>query len=132
VSQANVKAVGDVYDRWGRGDFRAGVDLFDRLVLFVVGEGFPDAGTYLGLDRVAEYTRGFLEPWTEITIEAEEIVEAGDSVFVAVYQRGVGAESGATTEFRYFHVWSFRGGKVIRLDNIRERAEAFEAAGLPV
>ena len=33
-------------------------------------------------------------------------------------------------EFRYFHVWSFRGGKVIRLETFRERAEAFEAAGL--
>jgi ketosteroid isomerase-like protein len=97
-----------------------------------VGEGFPDAGTYLGLDRVAEYTRGFLEPWSEITIEAEEIVEAGGSVFVAVYQRGIGGVSGATTEFRYFHVWSFRGGKVIRVDNIRDRAEALEAAGLPL
>jgi ketosteroid isomerase-like protein len=132
VSQANVNAVQDVYERWGRGDFRASAGLFDPLVLFYVGEGFPDTGTYLGLDRVAEYTRAFLEPWSEITIEAEEIVEAGDSVLVAVRQRGVGGESGATTEFRYFHVWSFRGGKVIRLDNIRERAEALEAAGLPV
>jgi ketosteroid isomerase-like protein len=123
--------VRDVYERWGRGDFRAGVDLFDPLVLFFVGEGFPDAGTYLGLERVAEYTRGFLEPWSEIAIEAEEIVEAGDRVLVAVRQRGVGGASGATTEFRYFHVWSFQGGNVIRLDNIRDRAEALEAAGLP-
>jgi ketosteroid isomerase-like protein len=132
VSQANVKAVREVYERWGRGDFGASVELFDPLVLFFVGEGFPDAGTYLGLDRVAEYTRAFLEPWSEITIEAEEIVEAGDSVLVTVRQRGVGRESGATTEFRYFHVWSFRGGRVIRLDNLRDRAEALEAAGLPL
>jgi hypothetical protein len=27
-------------------------------------------------------------------------------------------------------VWSFRGRKVIRLENFRERAEAFEAVGL--
>jgi ketosteroid isomerase-like protein len=52
-------------------------------------------------------------------------------VVAAVRQRGVGSGSGAATEFRYFHVWSFRGAKVIRLENFRERAEALEAAGLP-
>jgi len=91
---------------------------------------FPDAGTYLGLERLGEYTRGFLEPWTRLTIEAEEITDAGDSVVAAVVQRGVGDGSGAPTEFRYFHVWSFRGGKVIRLECVRQRAEALEAVGL--
>ncbi len=49
---------------------------------------------------------------------------------VAVCQRGVGSGSGAPTEFRYFHVWSFRGRKVIRLESVRERSEAFEVVGL--
>ena len=48
----------------------------------------------------------------------------------AVVQRGVGDGSGAATEFRYFHVWSFRGGKAIRIENFRRRAEALEAVGL--
>jgi ketosteroid isomerase-like protein len=42
----------------------------------------------------------------------------------------LGSESGAPTDLRYYQVWSFRGGKVIRLENFRERAEALEAAGL--
>ena len=67
---------------------------------------------------------------TRLTIEAEEIMDAWDSVVVAVLQRGVGGGSGAATEFRYFHLWSFRGPKVIRLENFRHRAEALEAAGL--
>ena len=100
------------------------------LVLFVLRPEFPDAGTYLGLQRLGEYTRGFLDPWTRLTIEAEEITDAGDSVVVAIVQRGVGDGSGAPTELRYFHVWSFRGRKVIRLECIRQRAEALEAVGL--
>jgi ketosteroid isomerase-like protein len=98
--------------------------------LFVLRPEFPDAGTYLGRERIAEYMRGFLEPWSRITIEAEDFTDAGDSVVVAVRQAGVGEESGAATELRYFQVWSFRGRKVIRLENFRERAEALEAAGL--
>ena len=130
MSQQNLEAIRGVYERWGEGDFRASVDLFDPLALLVMRPEFPDAGTYLGVDRIEEYTRGFLEPWTRITIDAEEIAGEGDSVVVAVLQRGVGGGSGAATELRYFHVWSFRGGKVIRLESVRERAQALEAAGL--
>ena len=77
-----------------------------------------------------EYARRLLERWTRITIEAEDMIAVDGSVVATVCQRGVGRESGAETEFRYFQVWSFRGGKVIRLENFRERAEALEAAGL--
>jgi ketosteroid isomerase-like protein len=130
MSQENVEVVRSVYERWSQGDFRGGLDVLDPLVLFVLPPEFPDAGTYLGVERLAEYTRGLLEPWTRFTIEAEEIADAGDSVVAAVLQRGVGDESGAATEFRYFQAWSFRGRRVIRLENFRERAEAFEAVGL--
>jgi|SRR5215211_382375 len=130
MSQENVEAVRAVYERWSQGDFRASLDVLDRHASFVVRPDFPDTGTYHGLARIEEYTRGFLEPWTRITIEAEEFTDAGDSVVVAVRQCGVGRGSGVVTEFRYFHVWSFRGRKAIRLENVREREEALEAVGL--
>ena len=128
--EEHVDALREVYARWSQGDFSASLEVSDPLILFVIGPDFPDAGTYLGFEGLRRYTRGFLEPWSSITIEAEEITPAGDSVVVAVLQRGAGGESGVTTEFRYFQVWSFRAAKAIRLENFRERAEAFEAAGL--
>jgi ketosteroid isomerase-like protein len=130
MSQENVKAVRGVYDRWSNGDFQASLDLFDPLALLVQRAEFPDAGTYLGVEKIVEYTRGFLEPWTRIAIEAEDITDVGESVVVAVRQRGVGGTSGAATEFRYHQVWSFRGSKVIRLENFREHSEALEVVGL--
>ena len=130
MSEQNVDAIRAVYERFAEGDFRATLDVADPLFLLVMPPQFPEAGTYLGLERLVDYTRGFLEPWTRITIEAEEITGAGDSVIVAVRQRGIGRESGAETEFRYFHVWSFRGDKAIRLENFRERSDAFRAVGL--
>jgi ketosteroid isomerase-like protein len=131
MSEENVEAVRTVYERWSEGDFRAAVDLFDPHVVFVPGSGFGDAGAYLGTEEFAAYTRRtLLEPWRHLTVEAEEIVAAGDSVLVHVHQRGVGSASGVTTEMRYFALWSFRGRKVIRLESFRELAEALEAAGL--
>jgi ketosteroid isomerase-like protein len=130
MSQANVEAVRAVYEDWGKGNFRSGVDLYDPLALLVQGPGFPEAGAYLGLEGFAEYMQTFLEAWERVTIEAEDLVDSGDSVVAAVMQRAIGKGSEAPVEFRYFQVWSFRGGKVIRLETFRDRATAFEAAGL--
>jgi hypothetical protein len=77
TESANVKALTDIYERWSEGEFRSTADLFDSHVLFVMGDGLPEAGTYLGAERLAEYTRGFLEPWAQITIEAEETPRRG-------------------------------------------------------
>jgi ketosteroid isomerase-like protein len=129
MSKARVEAIRGVYERWSEGDFRASVELFDPEVTLVMRPEFPDAGTYLGVEGIERYTRGFLEPWARITIEAEEIADAGDNLVVAVRQRGVGGASGAATEFRYFHVWSFCGDRVVRLETFREREEARRAAG---
>ena len=131
MPQESIETVRAVYERWSEGDFRASADLFDPHVVLVVRPGFPDAGTYLGPEAIAAFTRAsMLETWTHLTIEAEELVAAGDSVLVGVRQRGVGSASGVPTEMRYFTLWSFRGGKVIRIESFRERAEALEAAGL--
>jgi uncharacterized protein len=129
MSDQNVDAVRRIYEGWRVGDFRVGVELLDEHVELVMRPEFPDAGTYHGPEGVREYMRGFLEPWTRITIEADELIGAGDCVVVAVHQRGVGRGSGAATGFRYFHVWTFRAGKVIRLEMFRDRAGALAAAG---
>jgi ketosteroid isomerase-like protein len=129
VTADNESIVRSVYERWSEGDFNTN-DVYDESVVLVMRPEFPDAGVYVGIEGVARYTRGFLEPWRRITIEADEITVAGDSVVVAVSQRGTGSASGAATEISYFHVWSFRGGKVIRFESVRERAEALAAVGL--
>jgi ketosteroid isomerase-like protein len=130
MSQENVEIVRAVYERWSEGDFRAHVYLLDPHVVLVLGPDFPNAGMHSGIEAVAAYTRDLLEPWTHFTMEAEELVGAGDSVLVGVHQRGVGIGSGVPTVLHYFTLWTFRGSKVIHLESFRGRTEALEAAGL--
>jgi ketosteroid isomerase-like protein len=130
MSEENVEMVRAVFDQRGEGDLKTSFDLLDEHVVFVLPPEFPDAGTYVGRESVRAYTRGFLEPWTNLTMEAEELVDAGDTVVVGLRQRGVGDSSGVPTELHYFQLWSFRGGKVIRIENIRDRDDALAAAGL--
>ena len=125
-----VEIVRGIYERWAEGDFSAGPDVFDEQVIFILRPEFPDSGTYVGREQVAEYMRGFLEPWDRMTIAAEEMIEAGDSVVVAVRQQGVGSSSGADTGFNYFQVWTFRGDSAVRFESVRDRADALALVGL--
>jgi ketosteroid isomerase-like protein len=131
MSQGNLEVVRRIYEGWAEGDFRPATELYDPLILLVQGQGFPEPGPYLGLDGVRKYMNTFLEAWDRVTIEAEELLEAGESVVAKVVQRAVGKQSGVEpTELGYFQVWTLRGGKVIRLDVIRDRADALNTAGL--
>jgi ketosteroid isomerase-like protein len=129
MSQENLEFVRGVYAEWGRGNFRAGVDRYDPEAVLVQGPEFPESGSYQGLEGFASYMQTFLDAWERVTVEAVELTDAGDSVVAEVHQRGIGKGSGASTDLRYFQVWSFRAGKVIRLEVIRDRDSAFEAAG---
>jgi ketosteroid isomerase-like protein len=130
VTQEHVQIVRRVYEHWAEGDFRAGIELYDPHVVFIQRPEFPHAGVYLGPEQLSGYMRELLEAWDDFTIAAEEILPAGDSLVVAVLQRGIGVGSGAVTELRYFHVWTFRGSTVVRWENFRERSEALAAVGL--
>jgi ketosteroid isomerase-like protein len=130
MTEKSLETIRGIYERWGEGDFSAGPEHFDKDLVFVMRPEFPDSGTYLGPEQVAAYMRIFLEPWERITVEGTEFVEAGDSVIVAVTQRGVGTASGAEAVLTYFHVWTFRGPRIIRFETFRERDEALTAVGL--
>ena len=74
MAQENVEVVRRVYERWGRGDFRAGTELFDPWVVLVLRKELPDAGAYLGPEGINKYMRGFLEGWDDAVIEGEEFI----------------------------------------------------------
>ena len=132
MSEDYVAIVRQIYERWGRGDFQAGSDLYNPDVLLVLRPEFPDAGVYRGLNEIGSYMReDFLSDWEDAVIVGEEFLDAGDTVVVRVTQRATGAGSGAQVEMRYYQLWTFREGAVIRIESIKERGEALEAAGLP-
>ena len=130
MSRENVDALRAVYGEWRKGNLRAGRDLYDPDVLFIPGPDWSDAGRYLGVEGITDFMRTYLDAWTKLSYAAEELIEAENSVVVAVHQRGTGTESGAQTEWRGFHVWTFRGARVIRLEAFPDRAQALKAVGL--
>lgn len=93
-----MEIVRQIYDRWARGDFRAGSELFDPWVVLVLRREFPDAGAYLGPEQISGYMRRFLEGWDHAAIEGEEFIAAGESVVVRVHQQASGVKSGVPVD----------------------------------
>jgi|SRR3954447_318634 ketosteroid isomerase-like protein len=130
MSKTHVETVASAYERWSAGDFVGDVSFFDPALVYEVGSEFPDSGTYAGIERVAAFMNGWLEAWDSVSLEAVEMHDAGDRVLVGVSQVGKGRSSGISGELRYFHVWTFRDDKVVRLEAIMDRDDAILAAGL--
>jgi ketosteroid isomerase-like protein len=130
MASDNIDTVVRIYEGWERGDFTVGVAAFDEDAVLVLDPEMPDAGTYVGPDQIRKYMRGFLEAWESLTIAAESLKDSGEIVLVRVWQSGVGRDSGAEVAFGYFQVWTFRGGRVVRLESVLHEEAALEAAGL--
>ncbi len=131
MSERNVEIVRRIYEGWARGDFTAGVELYDPHILLVLRPEFPDPGTYHGPEGIRGYMRDhFLADFEDAQIVGEEFIDAGDSVVVRISQRAIGPASGAPVEMSYYNVWTLRGGSVIRIESISGREEALEAVGL--
>ena len=83
-----------------------------------------------GIDVVAAYMRRWESEWEELRTVAEEFIDAGDKVLVTVHFSGRGRASGIEVDARLHEVWVVRGGKIVRMDEFTDRADALDAAGL--
>jgi ketosteroid isomerase-like protein len=131
MAASNVEIVREIYSRWGSGDFRGGTERYDADVELVMRHGFPETGVWRGPGEIARFMREqFLADLEDAAIRGEEFTDAEGCVVVAVHQSATGPGSGVPVEMRYYQVWTLRAGRVTRIENIRERAEALAAAGL--
>jgi ketosteroid isomerase-like protein len=130
MSQGDVEVLRLVYERWARGDFAPSLTLFDDNITLTIDSAIPDGGDYIGREGVRAYMSVFLASWESLTIAAESFRDAEDNVLVEVRQTGIGRSSGVSVEHQYFQVWTFRAGKVVRLETIMSEKRALEAVGL--
>jgi ketosteroid isomerase-like protein len=90
----------------------------------------PGAPTYKGIDGFREMWIDWLEPWVGYRTQVDEMLEMGDRVVVLVRDRGRRDETDVDVELISGSVWTFRDGRIARVEFYRNREELREAAGL--
>jgi ketosteroid isomerase-like protein len=128
MSEENVeivrKAIAYEYD--GVGDRAEAEAIFDPHVVMNPMDEEPSSG----FDAMrADYER-WASSFEEFRVTFEEIIDAGDQVVVVAHHQGRGRKSGVKVDTRFYEVYTLRKGKVSRVDEYNEMAEALEAVGL--
>ena len=70
-------AIRDVYREWQRGNYRAGLELYDPGMTLEVHNPIPDAGVYEGLEGLQRYMRRFLSTWDDYETQGLEFELSG-------------------------------------------------------
>jgi ketosteroid isomerase-like protein len=83
---------------------------------------------YSGRGGVIQAYREWVEPFSEYQAEALDFIEVGDNVVVPTRQWGVGRTSGAPVETKVTHVFKFRDGLIVRMDEYENLEEGLAAA----
>ena len=131
MSQENVKTVQRVYEGV-TARLKVPQELFDPDAELDQKDVPLDAVEVIhGLEAAQESMREYWEMFEDFHIELIEVLHADEKQVVTAIQDG-GRMRGSDAEItnRFFHVWSFDGGKIIRLSIHAERDQALEAAGL--
>jgi ketosteroid isomerase-like protein len=128
MSQENVEIVrrAFAYEIYGVGDRAEAEAIFDPDVVM----NPVDEGPYYGLDAMRNDFERWASVWEELRVTVEEIIDAGDQVVLVARHEGRGGKSGVEVNARFYEVYTLREGKVWRVDEFNERAEALEAVGL--
>jgi ketosteroid isomerase-like protein len=84
-----------------------------------------------GHDAVRDYLRRWTSGWDRYETTCEDLVEQGNRVLATVRHVGRGKGSGIEVEARFYELFTLKDGKITRMDEFDDRAEAMEALGEP-
>jgi ketosteroid isomerase-like protein len=132
VPAANVELARRAFEAIATGGLPAALDFLDPEIEFEPPhDALEQRGTFKGHAAVRDRWDLLLEPFDDVRMEIEELIEADDETVVVVFRiRARGKASGAPVEMRLAHVIAVRDGKVVRMKAYLDPEEARRAAQL--
>jgi ketosteroid isomerase-like protein len=131
MSQANVETVQRVYEGV-TARLEIPQELFDPdLELDQMDVAVDAVEVGRGPEAAQESLREYWETFEDFHVEIEEVIHADEGQVVTAVRDG-GQIRGTDAEVwnRFFHVWTFGDGKIVRLSIHTDKDRALEAAGL--
>ena len=132
MSQENVEVVVDTLKRVTDGGVDALAELWDPGIEWRAAEGeIDDVGELHGPEAVRRHFQDWFDMFDDLTVVAEELIDAGDDRVVAVQRMtGRAKVSGIKTEIRFSVVYTLRDGKIVQGREYVEKEQALDAVGL--
>ena len=114
----NIESAKEAYAHFATGNIPAVLAIFDPAIEWHECKGMPfvkDEGIYVGADAIVTNVFMNLPVFFDgFNIAVSEIFDAGDKVVMVGYYQGTNKATGNAFKANATHVWSFKGGKLIR------------------
>jgi ketosteroid isomerase-like protein len=134
MSQENVEIARAAFEAWNAGELQDVLSHFHPELVYHPRADEPDPSPHVGRDAYERLVYGFVDSFSEVTVEVLEVIDAGDHVIAStvlhVVLRGQGSASGAGVSDTYVFVYKLRDGLVVEGWEYRTKQEALEAGGL--
>jgi uncharacterized protein len=114
----NTRLVQSVYEAFGRGDMTALAErMADDIEWVNPGDPAddPNAGVFKGKEAVLGWFGGLASTLDFTTFEPREFIAQNDKVVSLVYAEATARDTGRALVNHEAHVWTFRDGKIARL-----------------
>jgi ketosteroid isomerase-like protein len=92
--------------------------------------GLTEGSVWRGPEQIRDFFEQDAEAWDERRLEAEQFIDAGDSVVVLLHEFRRGKGSGVETETDTAMVYEVRDRRVVGIQGYMDRGQALEATGL--
>ena len=114
----NIESAKEAYAHFATGNIPAVLAIFDPAIEWHECKGMPfvkDEGIYIGADAIVTNVFMNLPVFFDgFNIAVSEIFDAGDKVVMVGYYQGTNKATGNAFKANATHVWTFKGGKLIR------------------
>ena len=115
MTHSPLQTVRTYYESLAPGRRQELMEILDPHVVLEVPEGFPGGGgTYRGLKAYTEDFLYGLYGTFDAQFPVREYLDAGENVIAIGRQTGRAIETGAEIDVPFVHVWTVRGGRLVR------------------
>ena len=122
----NVSVVRRLYQ--ARGDPEVISQVLAPDVRWEVVDGFPHSGVYSGPDKVlGDFFGRLLTDIDEFVADPTEFIESGERVIALGNYSGRARQTGKRFSARFAHVWTLKGGLIVRLQQCADTVQLARA-----
>jgi ketosteroid isomerase-like protein len=132
VPATNVELARRAFEAIATDGLEAALDFLDPEIEFEPpDQALEQRGTFSGHEAVRDRWNLLLEPFDDVRMELDEVIEADDETVLVLFRiHARGKASGAPVQMRLAHAITVRDGRALRVRAYLDPAEARRALGL--
>ena len=129
MAQENVERLDVIFEHLFQGR-RIGAELLAEEAEWVNPRDAVEGGTRSGADAFNDAIESVFAAWDDVWFDTDRVIDKGDTLVALGVLRGHIRGPGMEVESPHGQVWTFRDGRVIRMQWFNTHDEALQAAGV--